>query len=253
MFANRRFLRGGAPAFTARRPLSSPLLIHGDCIAALAHLDASSVDLVVTDPPYVCRFRDRNGRSVAGDDHAAWIAPAFRAIARVMKPDTYCVSFYGWTAIEQFMAAWRGAGLAPVGHLVWHKRYASRIGHLAARHEQAFLLAKGRPPRPSTVLPDVLPWTYTGNVLHPTQKAVEVITPLIEAFSRPGAVVLDPFLGSGTTGVAAIETGRRFIGIELDERHYQTARSRISCAVARSTPAAANDDRVLVYANGVTA
>lgn len=113
-------------------------LYQGDCTAVLATLPQSSVDLVVTDPPYVCRYRDRAGRAIANDDNPAWIAPAFREIFRVMKPDSLCVSFYGWQHVEAFMRAWKEAGLAPVGHLVWPKEYASRTGYLAARHEQAF-------------------------------------------------------------------------------------------------------------------
>jgi len=201
--------------------------MQGDCTALLRGVATASVDLVVTDPPYVCRYRDRSGRSVANDDQDGWIAPAFRELYRVLRPDTFCVSFYGWNHVEKFMSAWKEAGFTPVGHIVWPKRYASRRGYTAARHEQAFLLAKGRPPRPRVPLDDVQPWAYTGNVLHPTQKAVGVIRPLIEAFSAPGAVVFDPFLGSGTTGVAAIASGRRFVGMELDPEHFAAAERRI--------------------------
>lgn len=211
-----------------------PILLQGNCIEMLADVQPVSIDLVVTDPPYVCRYRDRAGRVVANDNHAEWIAPAFREIARVMKPDTFCVSFYGWQHVERFMLAWKAAGLMPVGHLVWAKDYASKSGLLAAHHEQAFLLAKGNPPRPAIRLPDVLPWTYSGNVNHPTEKAEAVIRPLIEAFSKRGAAVLDPFMGSGTTGVACARLDRRFVGIELDEEHHRTAVRRIADAYRQS-------------------
>lgn len=208
-------------------------LHHGDCTAILATLPEGGVDLVVTDPPYVCRYRDRSGRAVANDNHVEWIAPAFREIARVMKPDTLCVSFYGWQHVERFMLAWKAAGLTPVGHLVWPKEYASRSGFLAAQHEQAYLLAKGSPPRPAEALPDVQRWTYSGNVNHPTEKAEAVIRPLVAAFSERGDTVLDPFTGSGTTGLACALLDRRFVGIELDEGHYRTAERRIGDAYRR--------------------
>lgn len=213
---------------------SSFFLHHGDCTAILATLPSGSVDLVVTDPPYVCRYRDRAGRAVANDNHAEWIGPAFREIYRVMKPDTLCASFYGWQHVERFMLAWKAAGLTPVGHLVWPKEYASRSGFLAAKHEQAFLLAKGKPPRPAAALPDVQRWTYSGNVNHPTEKAEAIIRPLITAFSKRGDTVLDPFTGSGTTGIAAAHLDRRFIGIELDEAHCRTAQRRIEDAYRRA-------------------
>lgn len=209
-------------------------LHHGDSTAILATLPERSVDLVVTDPPYVCRYRDRSGRQVANDNHAEWIAPAFREIARVMKPDTLCVSFYGWSHVERFMLAWKAAGLTPVGHLVWTKDYTSRSGFLAARHEQAYVLAKGNPPRPAVPLLDVQPWAYSGNRHHPTEKAEAVIRPLIEAFSERGGLVLDPFTGSGTTGVACARLDRHFIGVELDASHYATAERRIAEAYRRA-------------------
>ena len=71
-------------------------------------------------------------------------------------------------------------------------------------------------------------WTYSGNTLHPTQKSTAILKPLIEAFSKPGDLVLDPFSGSGSTCLAAQQTGRSYIGIELDPTHYGTASSRVS-------------------------
>ena len=90
------------------------------------------------------------------------------------------------------------------------------------------MFAKGEPPLPASPPPDVLDgWRYTGNRLHPTQKPVSVLTPLIEAFTAPGAVVLDPFCGSGSTLVAARGVERRFIGIELDPVHHRTSVQRL--------------------------
>lgn len=106
--------------------------------------------------------------------------------------------------MDQFIAARRAAGFTPVGHLVWVKNYASSRGLLAYQHESAFLLAKGHiGARPSHPLPDVLDWHNTGNRFHPTQKPVPSLRPVIEAFTKPGDIVLDPFCGSGSTLLAA--------------------------------------------------
>ena len=94
-------------------------------------------------------------------------------------------------------------------------------------HPGPRLLAKGDVTPPPAPIPDVLDWTYTGNRLHPTQKPVKVLRPLIEAFGRPGNTVLDPFCGSGSTLVAAKELACRFVGIELDRTHYLTAARRL--------------------------
>ena len=74
----------------------------------------------------------------------------------------------------------------------------------------------------------MLEWKYSGNTLHPTQKPLCLLTPLIHCFSRPGDVVLDPFCGSGSTLLAAKLQGRRFIGIELDAAYCNIARDRLS-------------------------
>jgi len=94
----------------------------------------------------------------------------------VLKPDSFCICFYGWNRIDLFMKAWKVAGFAPVGHLVWHKDYPSRTGHLKACHEQAYLLAKGRPRRLGEAISDVQPWEYSGNRWHPTEKVSAVST-----------------------------------------------------------------------------
>jgi adenine-specific DNA-methyltransferase len=221
---------GAIPAvpFSETPALPQNAVLHGDCIKVLASLPAASVDFVLTDPPYLVNYRDRSGRTVANDNDAAWLHPAFAEIARVMKPDTLMVSFYGWQVVDQFLAAWRAAGLRPVGHLVFAKSYASSSRYLEARHESAYLLAKGRPALPAVIGSDVRPWDYTGNRLHPTQKPVAPLHELIELFCPATGLVLDPLAGSGSTLVAAKAAGRDYLGIELDAGHVATIRSRLA-------------------------
>ncbi len=207
---------------------SSGHIILGDCIDVLAAVPGASVDLVVTDPPYLVGYRDRDGRTLFGDRSSEWVAPAFSQIYRVLKPGSVCVSFYGSGQVDTFMQAWREAGLRPVGHFVWPKSYASGTGIVRRCHEQAYLLAKGRPLRTYKVISDVRPWRYTGNRLHPTQKPVMAIQPLIEAYSKPGDLVLDPFCGSGTTAEAARNVGRRYLCIEKDPEFHRVATRRLA-------------------------
>lgn len=93
------------------------------------------------------------GRGSGRDAPTGSSRPSTRSAASCVTT-ALCVGFYGWTATAEFMDAWKRTGLKPVGHMVWHKNYASRVGFVAARHEQAFLLAKGNPPRPENPLPD---------------------------------------------------------------------------------------------------
>ncbi len=117
------------------------------------------------------------------------------------------------------MAAWWRAGFRPVSHPTWPKGHSSRDGYTTWHHQVGYLLAKGRPARPANPVSDVLPWEYTVNDFHPNQKPVVAIAALIEAFSHVGEVVLDPFAGSGTTGVTAQALGRQFILIEKEDKH----------------------------------
>jgi adenine-specific DNA-methyltransferase len=204
-------------------------IITGGCLQVMQEMPAASVDCVVTDPPYLVNYKSRDGRGYRNDNpnDTSWLRPTYRELSRVLKPDRFCVSFYGFPKAEVFLAAWREAGFDPIGHLVWVKPYASSEKFVRYYHEQAYLLAKGRPRKPRLRLPDVLEWRYTGNELHPSQKPVMAILPLVQAFSEKGDIVLDPFAGSGTTAVAAQALGRRYIGIELDPVYAQKAQERL--------------------------
>lgn len=203
-------------------------VIHGDCIEIMRGMETGSVDMVLTDPRYITRYRSRDGQTVRNDDNDRWLAPAFAEVYRLLKNGGFCVSFYGWNQADKFLTAWRTAGLRPVGHLIFRKRYASAGRFLRYHHEQAYLLAKGRVDLPAAPIPDVIDWRYEGNRLHPTQKPISVLTPMIEAFSKPGETILDPFCGSGSTLLAAKGLGRRFVGIELDADHHATAMGRLN-------------------------
>ena len=205
----------------------------GDCIDVMARLPARSVDFVLTDPPYLVRYHDRSGRRVINDDNHAWLRPAFAQMHRILKPDAFAISFYGWNKVDLFMEAWKSAGFRPVGHIVFRKPYASKARYLAYRHECAYLLAKGFPASPDRPPPDVLDWQYSGNRLHPTQKPVGILKPLIAAFTRPGQLVLDPFAGSGSTLAAARLLHRDYIGIDIDAQHCKTAHNRLVALNAR--------------------
>ena len=104
---------------------------------------------------------------------------------------------------------------------------------MKCQHEQAYLLAKGRPPLPKNPLPDVQRLFYTGNALHPTQKAVVSLVPLVRAFTLPDDIVLDAFCGSASTCAAALLTGRKYVGMELDAEYFRQASARLDRVKAR--------------------
>lgn len=203
-------------------------VLNGDCVALMRQIERNSVDFILTDPPYITRYRARDGRTVANDDNSTWLKPAFNQMHRVLKYGGFCVSFYGWNKVDLFFDAWRSAGFNTVGHIVFRKRYASSSRFLRSTHEQAFLLAKGDVAPPAQPIPDVIDFDYTGNRLHPTQKPVQALRPLIESFCKPSGLVLDPFCGSGSTLAAARDLGRDWLGLELSQEHYGTATRRMN-------------------------
>jgi site-specific DNA-methyltransferase (adenine-specific) len=204
-------------------------ILTGDCLEVMQEMPSGSVDCVITDPPYLVNYTSSDGRGYQNDNPQddSWLMPAFAQMYRVLKRDSFCVSFYGFPKAEAFLAAWRQVGFDPIGHLVWVKKYASAEKFVRYYHEQAYVLGKGRPRKPRLRLPSVLEWRYTGNELHPTQKPVMAILPLVLAFSEQGDIVLDPFAGSGTTSVASQQLGRRFIGVELDREYAAKAQERV--------------------------
>lgn len=203
-------------------------VLHGNCVDVMRSLKSESVDFVLTDPPYINRYTTRDGRAIRNDNFQ-WVKPAFAELYRVLKRDSFCAFFYGWAHIHKFTAAFTEAGFRPIGHLIFPKPYTSGARFLRYQHECAYLLAKGEPKEPEHPIADVIPWThYTGNKLHPSQKPLNVLLPLIKAFCPSHGVVLDPFAGSGSALVAALRLGRQCIGIEIDQGHHRTAMMQLT-------------------------
>jgi DNA modification methylase len=212
---------------TAQQSSFTNQIFHGDCIEVMQQMPTNSVDFILTDPPYLVNYRGRDGRTIQNDADASWLKPAMREAYRVLKQDRVAIMFYGWTKVDVFFDAWKDAGFRPVGHLVFRKSYSSKSRFLSYQHEQAYLLAKGRPPLPKQPLGDVMDMPYSGNKLHPTQKPVQALAQLIRSFSLPGENVLDPFAGSGSTCAASLLTNRKYTGVEMDDVYFKHASERL--------------------------
>ena len=217
-------------------------LMQGDCVEIMSRFPGEAVDFILTDPPYLVNYRDRSGRSIAGDKTDEWLQPACDQMFRVLKRDSLMVSFYGWNAADKFVGAWKAAGFRIVGHIVFAKPYASKSAFVGYAHESAYVLAKGRPPLPASPLPDVMNWKYTGNRHHPTEKPVSCLQPLIESFTSPAGIVLDPYAGSASTCVAAALSGRRYVGIELLPEYHAAGQRRLAKVRRAMLAPAANDE-----------
>jgi DNA modification methylase len=203
-------------------------ILNADCLKAMPMLPSKSMDFILTDPPYITGYKSHDGRTIRNDDNDRWLNPAFAEMHRVLADDSFAVSFYGWPKADKFMEAYRAAGFRVVGHLMFRKQYASSTRFLRYQHESAHLLAKGDPLPPQNPIGDVIEWQYSGNRYHPTQKPLSALLPLVETFSKPRGVVLDPFAGSGSSLLAARTLGRSYIGMELDAKYHAVAKRRLA-------------------------
>jgi len=88
--------------FTANEPANLNTVMHGDCVEVMRGMKSASIDFVITDPPYITRYCARDGRSVANDDNARWLKPAFAQMHRLLKSAAFCISFYGWNKADLF-------------------------------------------------------------------------------------------------------------------------------------------------------
>jgi site-specific DNA-methyltransferase (adenine-specific) len=206
-------------------------LYHGKAEDVLPALAPQSVDFVLTDPPYLVGYEgrwDSHWGQIAGDSDPSWVEPVFTEVLRVQRADSLCLSFYGWPHADVFVGCWKKLGYRLLSHFVWCKNVWGLGYFTRGQHEQAYLLGKGKPAQPAQPISDVLDWRRVPNPVHPNQKPVGALVPLIEAYSVPGDVVLDCFAGSGSTLRAAKDLGRRAIGIELNERYAEIAARRLS-------------------------
>ena len=181
----------------------------GDCLEILPTLKAGSVDAVITDPPYPDYHQELYGAVDIG-----------------FLNDYSCRQFVFWSAKVDFpldytaIHIWdkaRGCGST-------YERIFERNGH------NNWLLFRALSIN-SRIAAGWMHDQFTG---HPSQKPQQLMTKIIEKFTRPGTTILDPFMGSGTTGVACVQTGRDFIGIEIDPGYFDIAKKRI--IQAQSTP-----------------
>lgn len=203
-------------------------------------MPAESVDFVITDPPYNINLNPQRGttEAIQGDNMEPeefyhFLERTFSECYRALKPDTIAVSFMGWKTIPIFERALTAAGFSIKSMPIWVKNNFGIGYYTRPQYEPLYLCFKGTPPTPATPISDVLQYAKVAQQIHSCQKPVSLIAKLIATFSPEGGLVLDPFIGSGTTAVAAIQTSRHFLGFEIAPEHYATAKERVEAESAQ--------------------
>lgn len=200
----------------------------------LRQMEPESVDAIITDPPYGINYVSQTGARIQNDT-APFIWFLYDAF-RVLKPGSSgrgtLVCFTRWDVQQVFIDAIRLAGFIVKSEVIWDKvQYGMGDvkSQFAPSHENIIFAVKGKFSFPGHRPKDLITHRkLPGNqMIHPTEKPVPLLADLITAVTKPGDLILDPFAGSGSTLVAAKKTGRRFVGIELDELYYERAQRRI--------------------------
>lgn len=231
------FFANGEDDATPRTIPNSCRLIHGDAYVELARMKDASTDVVISDPPYSEQTHNgaRTNRWSRDGDKAtklvtfAAITPeqfVDFAIQAVRVARRWVVTFCDW----KYAHLLEGVGLVRLG--VWAKIAPApqMTGDRPAQGWEAIAILHrpGKKRWNGGGLPAVWRYKHVDAKYHPTQKPLALVRELVKLFSDPGEEILDPFCGSGTTGVACLLTGRRFVGIEKDAHFCAMARKRLA-------------------------
>lgn len=212
--------------------IGAATLYLGDALEIMS--DIRGVDAVMTDPPYNFSTSSSGTKhNFWGDavNSAYWFSAVFSGYLKTIGParDGIIWQFLNWkTFIPLQKAAW-DAGLKFDSLLVWDKENLGTGGMVGLRpsYELVALIAVNDGKIPNRGLPDIwrCQWASHRPTGHPAEKPLPLMSRLVA--ETPAQTILDPFMGSGTTGAAAVASSRKFIGIEMDEGFFDVACRRI--------------------------
>jgi len=185
-------------------------LYQGDCLDILKTLDAGSVDAVVTDPPYGLDFQGSNWDAFI----PLWLGEA-RRVANVVIFTTAPTTMWDYPQPD-----WVNC---------WYREASNSRAVSGGFNHWSPVLIYGKVKFPvDSIKLHAIQHAQPKGFPHPSPKPIALMTWLVSNGSNEGDTILDPFMGSGTTGVACVKTGRNFIGVELDPGYFAIAERRIA-------------------------
>ena len=211
-----------------------------DCLNIMKQIENESIDLIVTDPPYLIKYKTNYRKNkdhdfcseILNDDNEQLIINYIRECYRILKNNTAMYMFCNCDKVDFFKQELENAGFKIKNMIIWVKNNWT-AGDLKAQfgkqYEIIFLVNKGRKCFNGKRITDV--WMFDRisgkKQLHQNQKPVDLLKQCILKHSDENDIIFDGFMGSGSTGVACIETNRKFIGVELDKKYFEIAKERI--------------------------
>ena len=219
-------------------------LMQGDCLERIKSIPDNSIDLCVSDIPYKLTgggkgdgANSKRPKGILEDNSQLMKVPKFEDwlpdLYRVMKNGTHIYLMCNFKNLGDIMNKSLAVGFKHVNLLVWEKNNCTPSQFYMKNCEYTLLLRKGASKYINDIGGSKTVHKFEniiGNKVHPTEKPVDLMEFYVNNSSNEGDTVLDMFMGSGTTGVACANTGRMFIGIELDTHYFNTAKDRIIAA-----------------------
>ena len=216
-------------------------LLFGDCLQRMKEIPDNSIDLCVSDIPYKLTgggkgdgINSKRPKGILQDNTQLMKVPKFKEwlpeLYRVMKDGTHIYLMCNFLNLNQLMNDAQEAGFKMINLLVWEKNNCTPSQFYMKNCEYTLLIRKGSSKYINNIGASKTVHKFDniiGNKVHPTEKPIELMKFYIENSSNRGDTVLDMFMGSGSTGVACLNTGRNFIGVELDENYFNIATDRI--------------------------
>ena len=213
-----------SPTRSGRCPASAAWVVCADAGRLLSALPRDSVDAVVTDPPWnLGRPYGRHSDRLPEDDYVSWLNGMLRECARVSRgPVIASIGNHNALRIDRLL---HGTGLHVAHWLSWHRTSGSAEAVVVAA-PPAWRAAPARLETAARVLRRTPELRRRWG--HPVPKPVAMMAALAVLACPPGGLLLDPFAGTGATLLGARRTGRRSLGLELEERFCRTAVSRLT-------------------------
>lgn len=201
-------------------------IICGDCLELIKLIPDNSIDAIITDPPY-----GLNKNGIRNDADLSLFYSLLPECNRVLKNNSFFVTFFSTKFLplvfknNPFNYFWQIVLYCPEG------RVKSPIGY--TKYMSCFIFRKGNP--------KIICWDKDifidtpgkmvepdeGYIDHPTPKPKHFIKEILKMFTRDSDLILDPFIGSGSTAVACLQLNRRFIGFEIEKKYYKIALERV--------------------------
>ena len=211
-------------------------VICGDCFQTIKEIPNESVDCIISDPPYGMNYQSsrrtatKQFEKIEQDDNIDWFKDWIKDCYRVLKNDTHIYLFCNDYFISHFREEMKKAGFTIKRTLVWVKNNHTSgdlLGYYGNKTEFVLFAHKGRKELSGGRDTNVLLFDRVAVMEHPTEKPQQMIKYLLGKSTKENDIVLDPFLGSGTTSVACKHLKRNYIGIEISPEYCKIAEQRL--------------------------